>query len=168
MTIKKILVRGSYCVVILTVRELVATCWMPILLMCNSVTVWPSMCVALHMLTATHSTYSTSEVSLLSHVVVRPTCFSDHHSVSCRLHMNHDPPTVVHYQFRDTRHIHGRVPRWSGASEPGGTQGTCSPRLRVRGGKPYICTPRPGNVTRTWVIDADRHQNLGLGWLAWF
>jgi len=48
---------------------------------------------------------STSEVSLLSHVTVRPTCFSDRHSVSCRLHMNHDPPTVVHYQFRDTRHI---------------------------------------------------------------
>jgi len=48
---------------------------------------------------------TTSEVSLLSHVTVRPTCFSDHHSVSCRLHMNHNPPTIVHYQFRDTRHI---------------------------------------------------------------
>ena len=48
---------------------------------------------------------STSEVSLLSHVTVRPTCFSDHHSISCRLRMNHDPPTVVHYQFRDTRNI---------------------------------------------------------------
>jgi len=36
------------------------------------------------------------------------------------------------------------------------------------GGQAVYFYPRPGNVTRTWVIDTDRRQNLGLGWLARF
>ena len=48
---------------------------------------------------------SSSEVSLLSDISVCSTCFSDHHAVACRLHITSNHPSIMRYQFRDTRRV---------------------------------------------------------------
>ena len=37
------------------------------------------------------------DAKLLARVAVRSTCFSDHHTVACRLHQPRDTPTVIRY-----------------------------------------------------------------------
>ena len=48
---------------------------------------------------------SASDNDTLSEVVVRPTCFSDHHLVACRLHVPRHLPTISRYCYRDTRRV---------------------------------------------------------------
>jgi hypothetical protein len=42
---------------------------------------------------------------LVSHISVRPTCFSDHHTVACRLNVFNRQPTAVRCMYRNIRRI---------------------------------------------------------------
>ena len=48
---------------------------------------------------------SASDNDTLSEMVVRPTCFSDHHLVTCRVHVPHHLPTISRYCYRDIRRV---------------------------------------------------------------
>jgi exonuclease III len=70
-------------------------------------------CIMQHVPEATHDEGHLLDViatpdsvsGLISGIYVRPTCFSDHHTVVCQLNIPHDRPTAVRYSFRDIRRI---------------------------------------------------------------
>ena len=46
---------------------------------------------------------------LVSQIAVQPTCFSDYHLVTSRIHVPHDKPTILTYQYQDLRHVDTEV-----------------------------------------------------------
>ena len=48
---------------------------------------------------------SSDDARVLSQIAVQPTCFSDHHLVTSRIHVPRDKPTISTYQYRDLRRV---------------------------------------------------------------
>jgi len=48
---------------------------------------------------------TSDDAAILTQVTVHPTCCSDHHLVTSRLHVSRDTPSIKSYQYRDLRRV---------------------------------------------------------------